>query len=75
MNNPFVHITEGEFTMKKLHKKFESVDVSLSAYYTCMCNYPPCVCDGDYRDGSGTASMLNSLHEDLDHIEDVSWNN
>ena len=73
MNNPFVHITEGEFTMKKLYKKFEPVDVSLSAYYTCMCNYPPCACPGD--DPEETAALLRREHNQLDQIEDISWNN
>ena len=60
--------------MKELKKQFQTKDVTLVAYYTCMCNYPPCTCDG-YRDAGSTQSLLDGEHNDLRRIEDASWNN
>lgn len=59
--------------MKKLRKQFQTTDISLSAYYTCMCNYSPCACrDGDIGD---TQKLLDSEHRGLTEVEDASWNN
>ena len=74
MNNPFVHIAEGEFTMKKLHKKFEPKAFDLAAYYTCMCNYLPCPCPYS-AEGKDTEGEQQGTFLDIEHIEDVSWNN
>ena len=73
MNNPFVHIAKGEFTMKKLHKKFEPKAFDLAAYYTCMCNHLPCGCN-DYYDQGDTVPATNDVYDDIKDTEDASWN-
>lgn len=61
--------------MKKLNKRFVSEEVSLAAYYTCMCNHLPCPCN-DMRSADGPqVSATEATFREMDEIEDASWNN
>ena len=61
--------------MKKLNKRFVSEEVSLAAYYTCMCNHLPCPCN-DMRSADGPMkSATEATFSEIQEIEDASWNN
>ena len=61
--------------MKKLNKKFESNAVSLSAYYTCMCNRLPCPCNDMRAPDGPMKSATEATYEEIKYQENVSWNN
>ena len=60
--------------MKKLNKRFVSEEVSLAAYYTCMCNHLPCLCVSRASDGPMKSATEATFYE-IQEIEDRSWNN
>ena len=61
--------------MKELKKQFQTKDVTLAAYYTCMCNYLPCPCN-DMRSADGPMkSATEATFSEIQEIEDASWNN